>query len=113
MYEAGGNRCGHPEDLERFWRSIRYIIMMRSIRWMTASGSVSAETGGRDVGKAVIIGGGAAGMYAAIAARITDARCIFMKKMKSWGKAVYHREGKMQSDQQLRQGHAFSQCVRE
>ena len=54
--------------------------------------------------KVIVIGGGAAGMMAALKAAENGHDVTLLEKMKSLAKAFYHRKGSMQRDKCLRYG---------
>ena len=52
--------------------------------------------------KIVVIGGGAAGMMAALSAAEQGAQVTLLEPTNDWGKTEYHRKGPVQRDQQYR-----------
>lgn len=51
--------------------------------------------------KTVVIGGGAAGMMAAIASAGNGSKTLLIEKTRNSGKSFYHGKGQMQCDQCL------------
>lgn len=60
--------------------------------------------------RVIIIGGGAAGILAAVSAATKGHEVCIYEKMKNWEKIIYHRKGTLQCDQRLRYADSDEQC---
>ena len=90
MWRAAGFLCGRADIFMRRPGGYFFVMAGRIFRWKRPRPPGRMEENMSRVG---IIGGGAAGMMAAVAAGGRAARrCIFSRKMRSWGRRSTSRE---------------------